>query len=212
MGTIEALLEEDQISIEKYNNDPSKVFEQAYSIFKNEILPREKRPKLFGKFIYIDEKLGAKNIENSFWHIASIGEDDSKYDMFPCENHVASMYCKFKCNVNHDENFLKEDYSIPCLFRAHKIGWIKSIINLANMDKGNPQLKIWKVFYKRTWENRLLIRYMNGLIDYVLIFSIVYKERKTDINYYKFVTAYPVVLKSVKQRFDKEYKKYIEKK
>ena len=80
------------------------------------------------------------------------------------------------------------------------------------MHKGNPQLKIWKVFYKRTWENRLLIRYMNGLIDYVLIFSIVYKERKTDINYYKFVTAYPVVLKSVKQRFDKDYKTYIEKK
>jgi hypothetical protein len=199
------------IDINKYD-DVMEVFEEAHALFSEQIINRDNRPKLFGRFIYFDETKKIQDKEDSYWHIASIGEDDYKYDMYPCQNHIAQMRCKFQCNSDHPDNFLRSYNSIPCLFRAHKINWIKNIIDLANQDSNHPNLKIWKKEHKKPREKRLFIRYLNPPIDYVLIFTIVYTPNKNDIKYYKFITAYPVVLKSYKRQFDKDYERYLQKK
>ncbi|WP_028976432.1 hypothetical protein [Sporolactobacillus terrae] len=196
------------IDIVDSNND--RLFERAYDIFISEMLDRSNRPTLFGKFIFIDERLTVKNKEASFWHVASIGSDDTKYDMFPCENHIAEKYCVFQCQYNDEQNYLKSENSIPCIFRAHKVNWIRIIIELANNNRRNVHLRIWKRWVKtrRGREKRLFIRYVDRPTDYVLIFSIVYNHDKTDIAMYKFITAYPVVLKSFKFEFNKDYEQY----
>lgn len=192
--------------------EDNSLFEAAYDLFLNSMINKSNRPDLFGKFIFINEKREINDKENGFWHVVSIGEEDYKYDMFPCQNHIAHEHCVYQCDPEHSDNYLKEHYSIPCIFRGHKINWIKSIIQLANEDKEHENLRIWQNKHKKTREKRLLIRYVNHPIDYVLIFSIAYTSKRDDIKFYKLITAYPVVLKSYKKRFDREYNDFIQKK
>jgi hypothetical protein len=182
---------------------PQELFEQSYQIYINDLKNRDNRPNLLGKFLFIDESSGAHGKDRGFWHLASIGEDDSKFDMYPCQNHEAYTICSYLCESGHKDNFLKDDNSIPCIYRAHKINWVREIINLVNCNPSHPNIRIWK--QKTKSDSRLKIRYLNNEIDYVLIFAIVYNERRNDIRMYKLITAYPVVLKSYKRRFDKEY-------
>jgi hypothetical protein len=189
---------------------PRAIFERSYEIFVDELKDKANRPKLFGKFLYIDERVGGQGKEEGYWHLASIGEDDTKFDMYPCQNHEAYSMCDYLCEAEHKDNFLRGINSIPCIYRAHKINWVKEIIELANRDPDHPNIRIWRQKTKR--DKRLKIRYINTHIDYVLIFAIVYNDKRSDIRMYKLITAYPVVLKSYKKRFDREYEEEQEKK
>jgi len=188
-------------------DDANELFNIAYTAFCMEIVHKETRPTLFGKFIYIDTKktLDGEKMDG-FWHVASIGVDDSKYDMYPCYNDNTYVKCIYRCKINNPNNFLKYYNSIPCLYRADKVRWIKEIIELANQNNKHKNLKIWKQ-KRKNGDKHLLIRYINESVDYVIIFKINYKNNKE--SYYRLITAYPVVLKSYKRRFDKEYQQYI---
>lgn len=194
------------IDVNKYKDD-NEVFDVAYDIFCKDLQNRDVRPNLFGKFIYINERMGERGKSKGYWHIASIGADDSKFDMDPCVNDATNRMCRFLCDVDHEENYLREDNSIPCLYRACKINWIRKIIELANNDKYNQKLKVWIWKDRETKEKTLKIRYIDieNRIDYVVIFAIKYKNNN---NYYLLKTAFPVVLKSWRRRFDYEYKKF----
>jgi hypothetical protein len=195
----------------KAYTDIDELFEYTYTIFQLEINDRKSRPTLFNKFIYIDGNYnyGTEKID-IFWHISSIGAEDTKFDMYPCLNDIANSICKYLCNVDHCENILKEHNSVPCIFRTCRIKWIKQIIELVNKNPKHENIRIWKQKNRRTGENNLLIRYTRGHIDYAMVFKINVKEK--EVNYYRFITAYPVVLKSYKRRFDREYEEYILKK
>lgn len=129
--------------------------------------------------------------------------------MDTCENDISHCKCIYMCDVLHKDNFLVEENSIPCIFRANKVIWIKEIISLANQNKNHENLKIWKWIDNKTKEKTLKIRYMDKGkdIDYILIFAI--KNKNNDI-YYLLKIAYPVKLKSYRCRFNKEYEKYKE--
>lgn len=186
--------------------DPYELFNKAYDIFCLVFGLKEERPNLLNKFIYIDTRKTFDGEKfDGFWHIASIRTGE-KYDMFPCYNNIAYEKCKFLCQINHENNFLKNKKSVPCLYRADKIIWIKEIINIVNENKKHKNLKIWKQKNKKR-EERLLIRYVSKNIDYVIIFRIHYKGKS--VHYYRLITAYPVVLKSYKRRYDREYRQYI---
>lgn len=182
-----------------------KLFEESYKIFEKELRLLENRPQLLGENIYIDCKDFADDgKELSYWHICSIGADDSKFDMYPCLNDTVKNICQYQCEVEHEENFLKDRNSIPCLYRASKIFWIKEIIELANQDQENENIRIWKTKDKQAHDN-LLIRYVTATIDYVIIFVI----QKPGSKYlYRLKTAFPIVLKSYKKRYDREYLSY----
>jgi hypothetical protein len=191
-----------------HNKTDLDILEEAFKLYELELKDRQKRPELFGRMVFIDERPGANGKDEGFWHIASIGEDDTKYDMFPCQNHVAHTICRFKCDSDHNENYLKESNSIPCVFRAQKMNLVKEIIELANTDKNHPNIRIWQQVNQKG--KRLLIRYINDGVnlDYVLVFQIEYTKAKSDIRWYRLITGYPVVLKSYKRRFDKEFSEY----
>ncbi|MBO0962459.1 hypothetical protein J1P26_22455 [Neobacillus sp. MM2021_6] len=192
--------------------DPSKsdydILEESFRLYELEIKNRQKRPELFGRQVYINVNPGPDGKDYGFWHIASIGEDDTKFDMFPCENHIAHRICRYKCDSEHQDNFLQEINSVPCIYRAHRVNWIKEIIDLANKDRNHPNLRIWQQAGKKG--KRLLIRFINEDVsmDYVLVFQIEYKPNKSDIRWYRLITGYPVVLKSYKKRFNKEFLEY----
>ncbi|MDM0600252.1 hypothetical protein KLF26_00280 [Clostridium perfringens] len=180
------------------------IFKKGYEIFCSELLERENRPLLLGKFLYIDERELHDGKANGFWHCSSMGEDDTKFDQDPCENDITKELCKYKCDVRCESNFLKEKRRVPCVYRANRIIWIRKIIDLVN-EKKFDCIKIWKCFNKRTRTKDLKIWYDDGIISYVLIFEIQYNENKNDIRMYVLKSGYPVVLKSYKRRFQKEF-------
>lgn len=197
--------------IDVSQKDMAQIFDESYAVFQLEINYRHTRPNLFDKFIYIDANYSYEPEKvNCFWHISSIGVDHYKYDMYPCSNDAANGECHFMCDINHENNFLKDINSIPCIYRASRIKWVRQIINLANINPKYANLRIWRQYNSKTKEHNLLLRYIDRHIDYVIIFNISYKGR--DIYCYRLTTAFPVVLKSYKKRFDKEYSEYIKKK
>jgi hypothetical protein len=198
--------------------DPAEVFNEAYLNFQVDFIYQNNRPKLFNKRIVLDELVSYDNKINGFWHIASIGENDTisetmeKYDMDPCINDFANSKCIYDCDINHTENFLKDINRIPCLFRASRIIWVKEIIELLNNNPNHTCIKVWKQKNTNTKEKTLKIRYTKDNIDFIIIFKIFNTKDNSDIDYYRLITAYPLVLKSYKKRFDKEYRKYCESK
>lgn len=201
------------IALQK-SEDLMEYIKRVYFIFQRDLNNRDNRPTLLGKFIYIDGTPSYFNMINSFWHLGSIRSDDlkdstnKKYDMDPCINDVSSGECLYGCDLNHPQNFMKEEDSVPCIFRLSRIVWIKEILELFIKEPKNRSIKVWKQKNSRTKENSLKVRYINGHVDYVIIFKITHNKDKTDIQSYRLITAYPVVLKSYKKRFDKEYEDY----
>ena len=186
------------------------VFEQSYAIFEAELKDKDSRPRLLDRFVFInfDDEIQGK--PKAFWHIASIGADDSKYEKIPCAGDPAESFCEYQCDPDHTGNFLRAVNSIPCCFRACRIRWVAEILKLANENPPTPLLRVWKQKNQRTGENNLLIRLTDNEVDYVVVFRVSYKN--SDIYMYQLMTAYPVVLPGYKRRFDKEYENYCRKK
>ena len=186
------------------------VFAQAFFIFETELKDKDTRPRLFDRFIFIDVATEIFGKPKSFWHIASIGEDDEKYSELPCAGDSAEAKCLYKCDPMHEGNFLNEENSIPCIFRACRIRWIKESIELANKKLPAPLLRVWQQGDQKSRDKKILIRFTDDEVDYVVVFRIAYKN--SDIYMYYLMTAYPVVLPGYKRRFDKEYENFIRKK
>ena len=161
------------------------LFDDSYSIFQQELY--KNRPNLFDRYIFINVDSTCDGKVEGFWHIASIGADHFGSDTYPCCKDITSGYCLFLCDVDHSDNFLKDSNSVPCIFRASKIQWVKYIIELANGK--NHLTQVWKVKNKRKGQSDLCLRYIEGHIDYVIIFTIVYNDKKNDIKYYRLKTA-----------------------
>ncbi|MDU4950980.1 MAG: hypothetical protein E6X21_01395 [Clostridium sp.] len=182
----------------------SDLIDESYIRYKDDMINRERRPKLLGKNIYIDEKTLYDGKENGFWHCSSMGKDDAKFDQYPCENDITKSVCQFRCNINAENNFLRDKDRVPCVYRADRSIWIKEIIELVNENKLN-NIKMWKYKDNRKKVTDFKIWYDDGDISYIVIFQIKYTENKSDILKYIFKSAYPVVLKSYRKRFLKEF-------
>lgn len=69
-----------------------------------------------------------------FWHISSLGEENGlyfdsfkkrlKFSVFPCINHISSVNCQLKCNLD-DESIQLKDNRVPCIYRMSKIDNLK---------------------------------------------------------------------------------------
>ncbi len=186
------------------------IFDQAYSIFEEDLKDKDTRPRLFDRFIFIDVTTEIQGKPRSFWHIASIGEDDEKYSELLCTGDESEAKCVYKCDPTHEDNFLKEENSIPCVFRACRIRWVKESIELANKKLPPPLLRVWQQRDQKSGDKKILVRVTDDKVDYVVVFRIAYKNG--DIYMYQLMTAYPVVLPGYKRRFDKEYETYSKKK
>lgn len=155
-----------------------------------------------------------------FWHINSLGEENGlyfdtykkrlKFSVFPCINHISSVKCIFKCNLEDDRIVLK-DNRVPCIYRMSKIDNYKKAMNYFN--KNDSKIKWWTKIEKSTGNKKtkkmLKIRYTEDLEDYIIMFEFRYTDSsKNQISKFQFVTAYQIFDNSTKERFDKEYEEY----
>lgn len=206
MALLEAIIQIQED--EKYES----IFEKTYAVYEEELKNRGNRPKLMGKFIFINEMAEDDGKDNAFWHISSIGADDSKFDSYPCNNHICYQKCKFLCEVEHEENHLKDRNSVPCIYRSICMPLIKILIEMVNQKDENPNLKVWESINSKTKEKSFCIRYESQQegIDYIIIFAKKGGKTGKDV-FYTLKTAFPISLKSFKKRFNREYDKYKEK-
>lgn len=176
----------------------------AYDYFCENIKSQECREKLKGKEIKINLKkpyLDAK--EECFEHLVGFDEID-KYSITPCTNLSIQTQCINSCNLIN----IPPGQRILCLYRARLLPWLNEIIKLANND--SPYVKYWekeKIDLKtRRIEKIAYIRFQEGIADYLIVFRVY-----PDGNYY-LLSAYPLVLRKLRETCDKEYENYIDSK
>lgn len=134
-------------------------------------------------------------------------EDKEYYTMYPCNNDKSYVNCSTRCQVDKSPEIFKELNRALCLYRLARVKWIPEIIKYANEE--NPNIKIWRKKIKDKydkWHWKRYVRYEKGLVDYVLIFNELFKDRK--LHLLDFRTAYPVFVKKDKIQFDKDYHEY----
>lgn len=180
-----------------------------YKLICDDFFDKDKRPKLKGVFIYINNK-NIFGINERYLHSISI--KDKEYEMYPCINDESYIYCKSKCKVDTNPNCIFNLNRVFCYYRLTRIFWISEIINLANNDDEN--IKIWTSNHvdKTNGKKRAkrYVWYKNGLANFVIIFEEKYKNGK--LHLLDFRTAYPVVLKRTESQFENQYNKYISEK
>lgn len=204
-------LSEDIIQVSKLETDED-IFRKAYGIYTEELKDKNSRPRLLDKFVFVNTNSEEDGKDNAFWHISSIGADDTKFDSYPCNNHICYQKCRFLCEVDHEENHLSSRNSVPCIYRSIHIPLVKILIEMVNQKNESPNLKVWESINKHTKEKSFCIRYESQQegIDYIVIFAKKGGNGGKEI-FYTLKTAFPISLKSYKKRFDREYKNYKEK-
>lgn len=206
-------MEENKSIDEPYLQKNQEIFDEAYNKLKKFLYKSKTKDetifndlKINGKRLFID---GRESIEEKiipFWHLASQGKDELKYDMYPCENHELKKICVQKCEFDTEDNFLKDIDRIPCIYRASKIQTFIDVIKLYNENPNDPRIQEWTI--KEKDGKHLKIRFIDKQkdIDYIIIMRINYCKKMTNISQYRLITAYPVIMKSYKKRFDREYR------
>lgn len=184
-------------------NDFRDKMHDALNHFSDIFLKKEVKPKINNKDIFFEmSKKGPRFVLKypiAFLHLISIDEI-SKYNLFPCYNDIAYENCENQCHDSQMTEFRIINRS-ECLYRLNRIHWIKEIIDLAN--KNHSLITKWEEKKKnqKGYDKQLFIRYNCGLDDYIIILND--RPKKND---YFFKTAYPVVNKSTKRKFDRNKK------
>ncbi|WP_406945781.1 hypothetical protein ACJA3J_05895 [Halobacillus sp. SY10] len=191
--------------------------DHLYSYFKDNLMNRNKRNRLFGHFIYLDCSKWIEDKNEMFWHIISLGEKEKFEDILPCNNCPSFNHCP-------GINCLEETITISlnngqkrnvCLYRGIRINWINRIIELANQE--DESISIWKEKLPRkrqTGHNqKLYLRFIHAGVDYTIVFEERYKRKRgkrNEIKDYFFITAFPTFYLRAKEKFRKAHKSYWE--
>ena len=174
-------------------NSLNAAIELIYDVYKKELMDKNKRPKLFGKFIYLDCNSLINNKAEVFWHLISLSTKE-KFNILPCNNDKSYVLCKGNCLTEDNQIHLKKgEKRNLCLYRAIRINWISNIIAFAN--QGSNYIEKW------VKNNRLYIRYQHNEIDYIVVLA---NKKK---NYF-FVSAYPVFYIKSKKNYSNDYELY----
>ena len=172
-----------------------------YCNYQRSFLDRLSRPKLFGKFIYVEaRKVNGK--ADSFWHVVSLDSAESRsFRILPCNNDVTYSICPDNCIAkNHTVVLLNGTSRDICYYRGTRLNWIPSIITLANNQ--DPSIKMWRK------GNLLHIRFQHESADYIVLLTEIYNSMK-GLTYYIFVSAFPVFYLNKKRDYDNDYRAFI---
>ncbi len=191
-----------------------------YNIFHKSFLKKENRPNYNGKFIFFNMNKNIQ-VENNgikiskelskperFLHIISLENYGKKYNVNPCGNDDAILYCKNDCNIyNSNLGEFKLLKRSECYYRLARINRITEIIELAN--NSDPDIQEWTEIEKDKKKNNIykrFIRYKHKKDDYIIILQ--EKRKDGDIEKYDFVTAFPLFSRDNRDEYDKKYENY----
>ncbi|NCB75045.1 MAG: hypothetical protein EOM51_09935 [Clostridia bacterium] len=172
-------------------SDFEKNIEKAFNYFSDNLNNKFSRPRLFEKFVYIENHEIIDNKPAGFWHAISLEENHKFADVLPCVNDPTISDCGANCNNSQKTITIKagtEKRNI-CLLRASMLPWIVDIIRLANA--GNNHISYWEK------EKKIYIRYLHRGIDYILIFA-------DNNKFYRLISSYPVFYLKEKREFDSD--------
>lgn len=189
------------------SRDINTMISSLYTLFNNELLDRNNRPKLLGKFIYIDCNKKIKSKNEIFWHVISLSEEE-KFNVLPCNNDNVSLICPDNCiHKQHRIELANGKLRNICLYRGARISWIKEIIELAN--QGDENIKVWRTneIVKGKPVINFKVRFTHETVDFLLVF-VEHQDKLGKIKKYFFKTAYPLFYIKSKIRCDTEFKKY----
>ena len=180
----------------------------VYDIFRETFI--DNRPTFQNKFIYFEYSKRSKGITyhfpERFMHLVSL-EDNSKVDVLPCTNDIASSTCNNLCDFKNAHSLFVPLKRNDCLYRMARIHWIPEIIVLAN--KNDFRVKIWTQKQrnrKRKIIENTFLRFQENAIDYVIILAPSKKNGR--VSHYILKTAFPVFFKRTKKQYDQMYEKY----
>lgn len=177
--------------------DESNIIDTCYEQFKSQILNPDVRPRLDGKFIFINCNHWIDHKAEMFWHLGSLGDDEEFSDILPCNNHLAAEICNENCITKGKQIRLKnKQLRSVCLYRCMMVDYFNKVINLANNND--------KSVIRWLEDNKTHLWYRECGISYIIIL-----ENKRDKYYLK--TAFPVFYRGSKNKFTESYKKYLKK-
>jgi hypothetical protein len=177
--------------------DINSILEVTYNNFKNHIMDKNKRPKLFNKPIFIDFNNWIDHKAEMHWHMISLAVDE-KFNILPCNNDISSMYKMDNCITNkYQVTMSNGQVRNICLYRAIRINWFNDIIKLTN--NGDESIRYWEK------DRKLYIRFQHETVDYAIVFQI---QRNT----YRLLSMFPVFYINKKQTFNTDYNKYMQNK
>lgn len=192
----------------------------AYNMFFECFIKKESRPLYKGKFIFfnMDKDLeintnGITTIQTlplpeRFFHIISLEDGWSKYNVSPCNNDDSIEYCKNDCKLY--KSTIKEFRLInrtECYYRLMRINRIPEVISLANNNDYN--IKEWTEVERDKKGNKIykrFIRYKHKKDDYIVILK--EKRKRGQVEEYSFITGFPVFGRVNKDKYDKKYDNY----
>lgn len=177
-----------------------------YDFFKRNLMNSSYRKKLHGKFIYMNCNQWINYKNEVFWHISSLNENE-KFNILPCNNCLSSEKCPLNCISPTRKVIMKnKETRNICLYRAIRINWINEIIELAN--NGDESIKTWnkKILGKGKNKQQYFVRFTHEAVDYILLFEEKYKNGI--LEYYYFITAFPIFYINSKRKYDEDYLAY----
>ena len=73
------------------------IIDRCHEQFKADLAPKEERPHLGERIIFISFVWMDDHKSEIFWHIASIEKKDDRLPILPCTNDRVSAICKENC-------------------------------------------------------------------------------------------------------------------
>lgn len=182
-----------------------------YDVFKNGFMNKDLRPKLFGKFIFVNCKNWINYKSETFWHLVAFEEgESSSFNILPCNNDIAGQKCPVNCIEKIYSVELNENKRDICFYRGARINWINQIIDLAN--KRDPDVRLWRKKESTKKSNKIeektYIRFKHESADYLIVLA-EKKDKHGKLVNYNFVTAFPVFYLNKKRIYDEDYAKFV---
>lgn len=178
-------------------NKKEDIMDKCHNIFKETMTAKGNKPQFKEKDILVPIKWLDYKAE-VFWHSASI-EPKQKLDILPCNNDITSSLCGNNCVVALDSIALNGVEREKCIYRAVRVNWIKSIIEMYN--NGDTRVKYWEKVNSNK-KKRLYLRYQEEEIDYLVVLEEKSEKRVV------FITAYPIFFLSAKRDYETDYQNY----
>lgn len=178
-----------------------------YTYFRENIMDKRRRNKLFDKFIYVDCNNWIDRKSELFWHLVSLHEKE-KFNILPCNNCQSSTFCpNINClNSGKSIKLSNNQKRNICLYRGIRISWINKIIELANQD--DEDIMLWKENVNgKKLNKKVYIRFKHQGADYIVLLEERY--RRGEVHDYYFITAFPVFYINKKDTFDQKYLDYV---
>lgn len=187
--------------------DFDSTLDSFYEVFKNGFMNKQTRPKLFGKFIYVNCNNWINYKSEAFWHLVAFDEGESNsFNILPCNNDIAGQKCPDNCINKVFSIELSDKRRDICFYRGARLNWINEVLELANKRDRNIQLWRKKEYNKRSKQvdEKTYIRFKHETADYLIVLAEKQDKHGKLINYH-FVTAFPIFYLNKKRTYDEDY-------